>query len=245
MLRKVDLDAHLPKKVYKARLPSLQTHLHELQRACWQARLSPILVFEGWETSGRAAAIDKLTERLEPRGFQLHTVREPRSFEAQLPWLWRFWTLIPNYGEMAIFDYSWYSRSFAKGVRSSAAEKIWRRQCRDIVEFEETLTADRYVIIKFFLHLSRKEKKLRLEALEEDPLTRWRAGPEAWEGYHQYDDYHSLIERSLALTHSLAAPWTVLPGTDRRLVRIRVLETLIAALENRLESCPETRGGDE
>ncbi|MCB1058101.1 MAG: hypothetical protein KDD11_21590, partial [Acidobacteria bacterium] len=159
MLDDVDLKARLPKPDYKAQLPRLQLRLHRLQRACWAEKLGSVVVFEGWETSGRGDTINKLTERLEPRGFELHTVREPRSFEVQLPWMWRFWDRLPRYGQMALFDYSWYRRLFVGRVTGFPTAPGWEPRCRDVVDFERALTDDRYVLVKFFLHISKKEKK--------------------------------------------------------------------------------------
>ncbi|MCB1037814.1 MAG: phosphate--AMP phosphotransferase, partial [Acidobacteria bacterium] len=142
------------KPEYKSRFKALQTRLHELQRACWKEGLPTIVVFEGWDTAGRAAIINKLTERLEPRGFQLHTVREPRSFELQLPWMWRFWKCIPAYGEIAIFDYSWYRQVFVDRVDRGERPAVWKRRCKHVVGFERALTDDGTRLVKIFLHIS-------------------------------------------------------------------------------------------
>ena len=104
MLEKVDLKKKLSKDEYKARLPVLQDRTFALEKACWEAKVPTIILFEGWDAAGKGTTINTLTQRLEPRGFQLHAIRAPRTYETHMPWLWRFWLKAPNYGEMAIFD---------------------------------------------------------------------------------------------------------------------------------------------
>lgn len=226
----------LAKKAYKARMPALQARLHQLQHTFWKERLGSLIVIEGWDGSGKGTVIGKLTERLEPRGFQLHAIREPRTLNTQLPWLWPFWNRLPRYGEMAIFDQSWYGRLFVERIEGELKKKMWRRRCRDIVQFERTLLDDRYLVIKLFLHLSFKEKKKRLQSLAEDPLTRWRVPPSVWASLKRYEDYVSVIDDTLTRTTSEKAPWTIVQAADLRYARAQVFTTLIDVLTSYLAS---------
>lgn len=81
MLEAVNLGLKLDKAEYKPRLRALQRHLHELQRACREAQVGTVVVFEGWDAAGKGSSIRKLTERLEPRAFRLHATRAPRTHE--------------------------------------------------------------------------------------------------------------------------------------------------------------------
>ena len=89
MLEALDLSRELSKIEYHEQLPELQRRLHQLQRSCWEEKLATIVVLEGWDASGKGSVISKITRRLEPRGFSLHAIREPRTFESLLPWMWR------------------------------------------------------------------------------------------------------------------------------------------------------------
>src|SRR5437868_3034362 len=126
MREKVDLDLKLSKQEYKAQLAAVQERLFDLQKACWEARIPSILVFEGWDASGKGTTINTLTQKMEPRGFQLHSTVAPRTYEARMPWLWRFWLNLPNYGEMAIFDRSWYGRVLVERVERLTPKKLWQ-----------------------------------------------------------------------------------------------------------------------
>ena len=147
-----------------------------------------MIVFEGWDASGKGTTIAALTQRLDPRGFKLYPITAPRTYEQQRPWLWRFWLKVPNRGEMVIFDHSWYGRVLEERVERNDREKDWRQAYRDIVEFERMLADDGTTILKFFLHISKKEQKQRFEAIEADPLEAWRVTKADWAGNKKYDE---------------------------------------------------------
>jgi len=234
MLEALDLTLKFPKAGYKRKLPLLQQRLHRLQRACWEEKLATIIVLEGWDAAGKGTTIRKLTQRLEPRNFSLYAIREPRTFEKHLPWLWRFWQKVPNWGEMAIFDRSWYGRDIVERVDGVVTEEQWRRGYRDIVGFERTLVDDRNTIIKLFLHISKEEQKERFETLAADPHTAWQVEDEDWRHHKQYDDYLVAVEDVLERTETEFAPWTLVEATDKYWTRIKVFETLIASMEEHL-----------
>jgi polyphosphate kinase 2 (PPK2 family) len=234
MLENLNLKRKLSHEEYKRVLPALQRRLYDLERVCWQRGVSSIIVFEGWDAAGKGGAISALTERLDPRGFRLHPINVPRTFEQQRPWLWRFWLKIPGAGEMAIFDRSWYFRLLDERVEHITPEKAWRSAYRDIVEFERMLSADGTVMLKFFLHISKKEQKERFKSMENDPLESWRVTKADWERHKKYAKYLVAVEEMLEQTESDFAPWTIVEATSKWYARRKVFETVIAALEMRL-----------
>ena len=83
--------ANCPRRSTNGSSPALQRRLYDLQKACWDAKIPSIIVFEGWDAAGKGTSINLLTSRLDPRGFKLYPIQAPRTFETHLPWLWRFW----------------------------------------------------------------------------------------------------------------------------------------------------------
>jgi len=235
MLDKVDLKKKLSKVEYKARLPYLHDRLYDLQKACWEAGIPSVILFEGWDAAGKGTSINLLTQRLDPRGFKLHAIQAPRTYETHMPWLWRFWLKLPNYGEMAIFDRSWYGRVGVERVEGLTPEEEWRKGYRDIANFERTLADDGYVIVKFFLHISKKEQLQRFTKLQKDPLESWRVQAEDWEHHRKYDGYLLAYEEMFERTDTEWGPWTVVEATDRRWARVKIFETIIRRLEEALQ----------
>jgi polyphosphate kinase 2 (PPK2 family) len=231
MLEKIDLNQSLTKEKYEALKPYLQRRLYDLEKACWDAKIPTIILFEGWDAAGKGTAINLLTSRLDPRGFKLYPIQAPRTFETHLPWLWRFWSKIPAYGEMAIFDRSWYGRVLVERVEGLTPAAEWHKGYRDIVDFEHTLADDGCVICKFFMHISKKEQKRRFKRLEQDPLKGWHVQPEDWEHHQKYHEYVIAIEEMLERTDTEWGPWTIVEATDRRWARVKIFQTIIGRLE--------------
>jgi polyphosphate kinase 2 (PPK2 family) len=242
MLEKLNLERKLPGEEFRKMLPGLQRRLYDLEKACWDNGVPSVVVFEGWDAAGKGGAISLMTGRLDPRGFKLYTIDLPRTFEKQRPWLYRYWLRVPNRGEMVIFDHSWYTRVLRKRVDKLIPESAWRAAYQDIVDFERMLADDGTVIVKFFLHISKKEQKKRFKKILEDPLESWRIDREAWRQHRQYDEYVVAIEEMLERTESEFAPWTIVEATSRGWARKKVFDTVIGALEQRLgeKAPPET-----
>ncbi len=91
MLENINLKKKLSREEYKRVVPGLQLRLYDLEKACWDNGVPTLIVFEGWDASGKGTTIAALTQRLDPRGFKLYPITAPRTYEQQRPWLWRFW----------------------------------------------------------------------------------------------------------------------------------------------------------
>jgi polyphosphate kinase 2 (PPK2 family) len=238
MLEKVDLDKSLGKKEYKQLMPGLRNRLYALQKASWDAKIPVVIIFEGWDAAGKGTSIRALTARLDPRGFKLYPIRAARTYEKKHPWLWRYWQKLPGRGEWAIFDRSWYGRILVERVDGLTPEEEWRRAYRDIVDFERTIADDGCLIIKFWLHISKPEQKKRFKKLIQDPLTAWQVTAEDWDHHSKYDDYVLAVEEMLEHTITEWGPWTIVEATDRQYTHVKIFQTIIAALEERLADIP-------
>lgn len=245
MLEAVNLERSLSRESYKKALPGLQRRLYDLEKACWDNGIPSILVFEGWDAAGKGGAISALTARLDPRGFKLYSIQWPRTYEKNYPWLWRFWLKVPGRGEMVIFDQSWYMRVLAERVEKRISASECREAIEDVVEFERMLADDGTVIIKFFLHISKKEQKKRFKRIAKLPLESWRVTEEEWKRHKRYDDYARPAEIMFERTDSEFAPWTIVEATSRWYARRKIFQTTIAALEKRLGTkAPPLRESD-
>jgi polyphosphate kinase 2 (PPK2 family) len=116
------------------------------------------------------------------------------------------------------------------------SEEQWTRAYYEILQFERALTADGYLLVKFFLHIGKDEQRRRMDALMADPVTAWRVGPEDWQNHRRYDAWTRVYDEALARTDTPEAPWTVVPATSLPFARRAVYRTLIDALEARLSS---------
>ncbi len=235
MLDVIDLSKTLSKEDNQELLPKLRLRLLQLQQASWQAGVATVLMFEGWDGSGKGDCVRRVTERLEPRGYRVfYVTRKPRTYERYLPWMWRFWLEIPNYGQMTIFHRSWYRRVMLLRGEGRMKELEWHRAVRDILDFERALTDDGYVLMKFFLHLSKEEREARYQKMEQDPAESWRISKHSWKHHHRYEDYYALSEEVLVRTETAGGPWKIIEATDRRWARLSVFQTVVERLEEAL-----------
>jgi AMP-polyphosphate phosphotransferase len=230
MLDKIDLSKKVDKKTFKKFMPVLEDRLFEVQKASWDAEIPVVILFEGWDAAGKGTSIQKLTSPIDPRGYKLYPIRASRTFEKKYPWLWRFWLKIPARGEWAIFDRSWYGRVMVERVENLIPESEWRRAFRDITDFERALADDGTLVIKFFLHISKREQKRRFEQLSKDPLNAWHVSPEDWEHHRRYEDWLAAYEEALESTDTEWGPWTIVEATDRRHTWMKIFETVINTL---------------
>jgi len=235
MLDNINLSKKISREDYERILPGLQKRLYDLEKACWDHAIPTLVVMEGWDASGKGSAIAALTQRLDPRGFKLYPIGGPRTYEReQRPWLWRFWLKVPNRGEMVILDGSWYSQVLEECTKGAMSAKLLRETYRDIVEFERMLADDGTVILKFFLHISRKEQKRRFQVMNKDPLEAWRLTKDDWARHKKYNKYLAATEELLEITETDYAPWTIVEATSKWHARRKVFEVIIAAMEERL-----------
>ncbi len=229
-LEDVDLSAQVVRERYDERLPELQKQLYALQIENYLRGARAVFVFEGWDAAGKGGVIKRLTALMDPRGFKVWPIAAPRDAEKRNHYLWRFWYRLPEKGEVAIFDRSWYGRVLVERVEGYAKDAEWKRAYDEINAFEKMLTDDGVRLVKFFLHIDRKTQLERFEARETDPLKQYKLSREDWRNRKRWRDYEDAIQDMLDRTHRPDAPWIVVPANDKKHARLVVLETCARVL---------------
>jgi polyphosphate kinase 2 (PPK2 family) len=235
MLEKVDLKNKIEKAEYKQRMPKLQERLRVLQSATFETGMPVAIVLEGWDASGKGTLVQRLLEKLDPRGFKVRPTYAATIDELYRPFLWRFWAKLPAFGEIAVFDRSWYGRVLVERVEKLITPDELQSSFTEINEFERMITDGGYVVVKLFLHISKKEQKKRYRKCEKDAYLRWKVKPEDWRHHEQYDDYLEATEEMLEKTSSQHAPWTICEANDRRWAEVEAFGAIIEAMEQRLK----------
>lgn len=231
MLELVDLDARLPKG---ADTSAVEAHLARLQRAIRDAGMPVAVVFEGWDCAGKGAALSRLLQPLDPRGYKVFNVGPAAGREKMFPPMRRFWLLLPNDGIMAFYNHSWYRQTLEDRVDAGTDADHLRSAFEDIRVFERQLTDDGAVLIKLFLHISKKEQARRFKALSKDPAFAWRVGKAELRRHKRYNKYFNAVETMLEETSTAYAPWSVIPATDERYAALTIMENMSGALETAL-----------
>jgi len=245
MLDAVDLDRTLSRASYERSYGPLRDQIAGLQRSIYEAGIPVLVVFEGWDAAGKGDTVEKLLSRIDPRGYEVHLTRAPTEEDRLHPFLWRFWTRIPERGAIAIFDRSWYRRVLFERVEKEVTHRVWESAYDEINQFERMLTEDGVLLVKFFLHISREEQARRYKKMERSKYESWRVTRQDWKAHRKYAEYRLAADEMLERTSTPWAPWTVVPSTDKRYRRVRVFETLSEALEKALEAHHERRRAED
>jgi polyphosphate kinase 2 (PPK2 family) len=229
-LRDVDLAAEVDEDRYERDVEALQKRAYALHVRNFLEGRRAVLVFEGWDGAGKGGAIKRLTALMDPRGYKVWPIAAPRDAERRHHYLWRFWQRLPEHGEIAIFDRSWYGRVLVERVERYASAAEWRRAYDEINAFERLLTADGVRVLKFFLHIDRATQLKRFRAREGDPLKRYKIGPEDWRNRRRWAAYEKAIHDMLDRTHRPDAPWRLVAANDKRHARLEVLREVVRLL---------------
>lgn len=234
VLQGIDLDKTLTREEYKRKKKELQKRLLVLHNKMYLKRVPVILAFEGWDAGGKGGAIKRLTQAMDPRGYEVVPVAAPNDIEKAHHYLWRFWEKIPKAGHMAIFDRTWYGRVLVERIEGFASEEEWSRAYSEINNMEEQFTNAGYIVLKFWMHIDKEEQERRFHERENTPAKQWKITDEDWRNRAKWDEYEKAVDEMVVRTSTENAPWIVVEANSKYYARIKVLETVVAALEERL-----------
>ena len=238
MLNTVELTKTISREEYRELLIKYQVALHDLGYQVYIQQRPVILVYEGWDAGGKGGNIKRVTERLDPRGYVVHAISAPKGDDAVRHYLYRFWHRLPETGQIAIFDRSWYGRVMVERIEGFCSEDEWKRAYREINHFERQLVDFGTVLFKFWIHISKEEQLRRFNAREEDDLKRWKLTEEDWRNREKWDAYYEAVNEMLVKTSTVTAPWTVVEGDNKWYARVKVLKTLVDGLSKELNYDP-------
>jgi AMP-polyphosphate phosphotransferase len=230
----LDLSKSLTSEEYAARLKKAQTTLRELEHEIYLRRVPVVIAYEGWDAAGKGGNIRRLTENLDPRGYEVVPVAAPNDIEKAHHYLWRFWAQMPKAGHITIFDRTWYGRVLVERVEGFCTEAQWRRAYREINGMEQHLANFGAVILKFWLHIDPEEQLRRFREREGIPHKQWKITEEDWRNREKIDQYREAVEEMLYRTGTPYAPWTIVESNCKRHARVKVLETVCKAIRKRL-----------
>src|SRR4051794_34496749 len=236
-LDEVDLTQKLSRKEQDKRLEAAQERLNALRLQLGgligDGRLGPpvLILFEGWDASGKGGAIKRLVRELDHRHVRVAAFAAPTKDEKRHHFLWRFFPKLPGWGGVAIFDRSWYGRVLVERVEGFASEDEWRRGYTEIAGLERSLAAEGTIVIKFWIHVSEEEQLHRFERRKKRPLKRWKLTDEDWRNREKRGAYEEAVEDMLEETSTDVAPWTIVPGDSKRFARVFVAEHVNERIE--------------
>jgi AMP-polyphosphate phosphotransferase len=242
MFESAELGHRVDKKDYEREVPKLREALLDAQmRVLERAEFPIILLSGGVDGGGKGEVVNLLLEWMDPRHIQVHAMGEPTDEELSRPPMWRFWRVLPPKGKAGVFFGSWYSPPIVDRVYGRIHGSELTRSLANITRFERMLVDEGALVVKFWMHLSKKAQKQRFKELEKSPGTAWRVTEQDWERHGRYERFREVSEHALRETSTSEAPWNVVEATDRRYRNLSVGRVLLQMLERRLTGRHKTQ----
>jgi polyphosphate:AMP phosphotransferase len=238
ILSTFDLDKQLSKEAYDEQLVYYQEKLARLGYKLYTKRRPVVIVYEGWDAAGKGGNIRRLTENLDPRGYEVVPISAPTQEELSHHYFWRFWRVMPKDGHFTIFDRSWYGRVMVERLEGFCTEEEWKRAFDEINEMELHLHNHGAIIFKFWLHIDIDEQLKRFNDRQADPLKQYKITDEDWRNRDKWKEYEVAVNEMLHRTSTDYAPWTVVESNDKLYARIKTIKIVADALEMELLEAP-------
>jgi polyphosphate:AMP phosphotransferase len=235
MFESAELGHSISDDKYDRKVPKLREALLKAQYDLLRDKSFPvIIIIGGVDGAGKGETVNVLNEWMDPRYIFTHAFGEMSDEERERPRMWRYWRALPSKGRIGILFGAWHTDPIVNRVMGKINNAQLELAMDEIVRFERMLVDGGALILKFWFHLSKRQQKKRLSALEADPKTRWRVTDTDWERFKLYDKFRKVSETTLRETGTGYAPWIVVEGVDPNYRYLTVGRTLVDELKKRL-----------
>jgi polyphosphate:AMP phosphotransferase len=235
MFETAELGQKVRRKEYEERVTALRLALVDAQLRVRKAGFPVIVVFAGVDAAGKSETANLISSWMDPRKIVTRAYGRPSDEESERPPFWRYWRDLPPSGHIGIFLSAWYNRPLIRRAYEKSTAAEFSAELSSVTRFEKMLADDGALILKFWMHLSRRNQRARLKELEGDPLQRWRVTKRDWKHWKMYDTFVDAAKRLITATSSARAPWKIVEGLDSRFRTLSVGTTMLEAMENRLD----------
>jgi PPK2 family polyphosphate:nucleotide phosphotransferase len=222
----------LEKEATKEKTKALAERVGELQQLLYaNSTQAALLIFQGIDASGKDGSAHSVLECVRASGVEHANFKVPSDEERAHDFLWRVHKVVPRYGNIGVFNRSHYEGVLVERVQKIVAKEVWSKRYEQIVDFEQMLAANRVLILKFYLHISKKEQAERFEERLKNPKKFWKFSQSDLDTRQKWDDYIDAYEDMLNKTSHPDARWHIIPA-DRNWYRDFVIaKTVVGALE--------------
>ena len=212
---------------YERTLERLQEELIKMQHWLIAENQRLCIVFEGRDAAGKGGAIRRIVHHLNPRYYRVEALPKPTSIEKGQWYFQRYIQRLPNPGEIVLFDRSWYNRAVVEPVNGFCTEEEYQRFMEEVNHFEQMITSDGIILVKFYLSISKEEQAKRFKQIKSDPLKRWKMSPVDDKAQELWDDYTFYKERMFVRTHTEKNPWNIIQANRKMKARVNIIQHIL------------------
>lgn len=221
-----------PRKVlrnvkYEREVESLQVELIKLQHWVINQNKRVVILFEGRDAAGKGGAIRRINHHLNPRHYRVVALPKPTEEERGQWYFQRYINRLPNPGEIVFFDRSWYNRAVVEPVNGFCTKTEYEQFMDEVVNFENMITRDGIILIKFYFSITKKEQARRFDEIKNNPLKRWKMSPVDERAQGLWDEYTSYKEKMFKQTHTHKNPWIIIEANRKTSARLNAIKYLL------------------
>ncbi|MEJ0024672.1 MAG: polyphosphate kinase 2 [Rhizomicrobium sp.] len=221
----------IDKRDYSRELRELQIELVKLQRHLLKENARVLVIVEGRDGAGKDGTIKRLVEHMSPRDTRVHAPGKPSDREETQWYFQRFVPFLPSADEFVVFNRSWYNRAGVERVMGFASGEQAEEFLEGVVPFEKMLVRDGIALRKYYLDISKKEQKKRLEARLDNPLKQWKSSPIDAQATRKWHAYSKARDVMLARTSHANAPWRIVRSDTKKIARLAFLRDLLGSFD--------------
>ena len=215
---------------YEAEKQRLQIELLKVQSWVKETGQRVVMLFEGRDAAGKGGTIKRFTEHLNPRGARVVALEKPSERERGQWYFQRYIEHLPTYGEIVLFDRSWYNRAGVERVMGFCTPAEYLEFLREAPEFERMLVRSGVRVYKFWFSVSREEQLRRFNSRRNDPLKHWKLSPIDVQSLGKWDDYTDAKEAMFFHTDTADSPWLVIKSDDKKRARLNCMRHVLSTL---------------
>ena len=234
LLKDIDMSVKVEEEEYRKQLKKEQDRLSHLHNKLYLEKIPVIIAYEGWDAAGKGGNIKRVSEALDPRGYEVMPIAAPSKEEKDRHYLWRFWTRLPKDGHVAIFDRTWYGRVMVERIEGFCTTDDWQRAYGEINDFERQLYDWGAIILKFWINIDNDEQLRRFTERQNTPSKHWKITDEDWRNRDKWPQYEEAVDDMIKYTSTDFAPWHIIAGNDKYSARLQTLEIINDTIEKAL-----------
>lgn len=215
----------------KARLEAVKEKLARQQLLIKEKKVPVLVVLEGWGTAGKGYAIGQIIQNIDPRFFKVVSMQKKTEDDKRKPFLYRHFAKIPEAGQFVFLDTAWMDEITEERLHGTISEDVYANRIESVRRFERQLTDNGYLVMKFFLHISKKEQSRRIAQLEHQKDTTWRVSKkDLWQNEH-YEKCMDVFSGYLKNTNMPSAPWYIIDAKSRKWRELQIMEILTQGID--------------
>jgi len=213
---------------YDQELRLLQIELVKLQKSLIANGDQILVVLEGRDTAGKDGTIEAITEHLSPRETRVVALGKPSDVEINQWYFQRYIAQLPKKGEFVLFNRSWYNRAGVEMVMGFCSKAQYATFLSTVNSLESIFIQSGITVLKYYLDISKKEQKLRLESRENDPLKQWKISPIDQQAQKKWNAYSTYRNAMLVKTSTVEAPWTIVRANNKKQAHLNLIRDLLS-----------------